>query len=561
VGGAYAGRYGTKFTLTHNESAGTFALAAPNGQTIVFNDFNSANPGLFQSQATAGGQILQVTSYAPGTPLGIGEVQRSYTSGGTTTIESFLYSLTGDNLAGVLLRRQVGGGAWQNVRQVLYAYYGDGDPNGSFGDLKSATVQTFNAGAWQTINNHYYRYWTVDGGGALWHGLKYVLNSASYDRMVAAGLNPLTATDAQLAGYADLYLEYDSDRHITKEATDGGLYVSGLAFSKNTNPGYVDAYNNWKTRTVETRPDGSVNTVYANYVNDVLLKQLANGTNTWIQAVQFNDRGDPLRYAHPSAVVSFDDSQNDLAVVYRASAGLIETMTYYGAAAPGYLKTHSLQQGASGTPVVQTEYTYTSVSAGGTTIYPNTRVRQYRDDAGTQPLDTDVAYLFYPGTTAVQQRTTTSPIVPASQNGSGLAESILEEFDSWGNTVATTDERGVVTQFTRDVVTGGLLRRIEDATGMALVTDMTVDNLGRKTKELGPLHTTDLGGVATVIRTATWFVYQDAIDQVWTAQGYAVGAAPNYSYTLVNPVSITITDSNGNLTDRIQAVRSSIAGP
>ncbi|HQU42472.1 MAG TPA: hypothetical protein PK867_06650, partial [Pirellulales bacterium] len=561
VGGSYVGRYGTKFTLTHNESAGTFTLAAPNGQTIVFNDFNSANPGLFQSQTTAGGQILQVASYAPGTPLGIGEVQRSYTSGGTTTVESFLYSSTGDNLAGVLLRRQVAGGAWQNVRQVLYAYYGDGDPNGSFGDLQSATVQTWNAGAWQTINNYYYRDWTVDGGGGLWHGLKYVLSSASYDRMVAAGLNPLTATDAQLAGYADLYLEYDSDRHLTKEATNGGLYVTTFALVTNANPGYVDAYNNWKTKTVETRPDGSVNTVYANYVNDVLLKQLANGTDTWIEAVQFNGRGDPLQYAHPSAVVSFDDTQNDLAVVYRTNAGLIEKMTYYGSAAPGYLKSHSLQQGSAGTPVVQTEYTYTSVSARGTTVYPTTRVRQYRDDAGTQPLDTDLAYLFYPGTTAVQQRTTPSPIVPASQNGSGLAESVLEEFDAWGNTVATTDERGVVTESTVDIVTGGTLQRIDDAAGMALETDFVIDNLGRTTQSLGPAHTIDLNGIATLVRTARWFAYQDAIDQVWTAQGYAVGTAPNYTYTLVNPVSIAITDSDGNLTDQIQAIRASTAGP
>lgn len=82
-------------------------------------------------------------------------------------------------------------------------------------DLKTATVQTWNAGAWQTIDNNYYRYWTFDGGGGLWHGLKYVLGSTAYDRMVLAGLNPLTATDAQLAGYSDKYFEYDVSSTIT----------------------------------------------------------------------------------------------------------------------------------------------------------------------------------------------------------------------------------------------------------------------------------------------------------------------------------------------------------
>ncbi|MGH7134882.1 MAG: hypothetical protein ACREHD_04030, partial [Pirellulales bacterium] len=78
---------------------------------------------------------------------------------------------------------------------------------------------------------------------------------------------------------------------------------------------------------------------------------------------------------------------------------------------------------------------------------------------------------------------------------------------------------------------------------------------------LGPSHTIDVGGVATVVRTANWWVYQDAINQVWTAQGYATGTAPSYTFTLVNPVSITITDGDGNVTDQIQAVRSSTAGP
>lgn len=213
--GVYIGRYGTKYTLTHDTGTGAFKLAAPNGAITVFNDFSSANPGLFKSQSTAGGQAIQVTTYAPSTLLGIGEVQRSYTSGGVTTLESFLYSFTGVDVASVTLRRQVGGGAWQNIRQAVYAYYGSGDSHGLAGDLQSATVQTWDGSAWQTIDNYYYRYWTTNGSGALMHCLKYVVNSASYERMVSAGLNPLTATDAQLAGYADLYLEYSADQPIS----------------------------------------------------------------------------------------------------------------------------------------------------------------------------------------------------------------------------------------------------------------------------------------------------------------------------------------------------------
>ncbi|OYV87544.1 MAG: hypothetical protein B7Z73_09930, partial [Planctomycetia bacterium 21-64-5] len=563
INGVYVGRYGTKNTLTHDATAGVFNFAAPNGQVTVFNDFGvgSANPGLLKSQSIAGGQAIVVASYAPGTALGIGEVQRSYTSGGVTTIESFLYSFTGADLAGVSFRRQVGGGAWQNVRQALYTYYGSGDRNGLPGDLQSATVQTWNASAWQTIDNHYYRYWTTSGGGALPHCLKYVVNSAAYDRMVAAGLNPLTATDAQVAGFADLYLEYDAERHVTLETTEGGLYTHRFAFTTNSNPAYVNDFNNWKTKTVERRPDGSVVTAYSNFVQGVILKQLASGSEKWIEAVHFNDRADVDQYAYPSAVASFDDTQNNLGIVYNATSGFIRKYTYYGSTAPGYTQSESVQQGTGGTPIVLKQYQYTQVSAGGVTIYPTTAVTAYRDDAGAQPVTTNLAYTFFSGTTAVAQRTTTWPVVPAAQNGSGIADTRSQQFDPWGNQLSLNDERGVVTQFTTDVVTGGLLQRIDDATGMALETDFTVDNLGRKTEELSPEHTIDLAGVATVVRTATWWVYQDAINEVWTAQGYATGTAPSYAYALVNPVSITISDSDGNLTDQIQAIRASTSGP
>ncbi|MGH7139896.1 MAG: hypothetical protein ACREHD_29510, partial [Pirellulales bacterium] len=78
VNGVYVGRYGTKNTLTHDATAGVFNFVAPNGQLTAFNDFSSANPGLLKSQSIAGGQAIVVTSYAPGTALEIGEVQRTW---------------------------------------------------------------------------------------------------------------------------------------------------------------------------------------------------------------------------------------------------------------------------------------------------------------------------------------------------------------------------------------------------------------------------------------------------------------------------------------------------
>ena len=88
-------------------------------------------------------------------------------------------------------------------------------------------------------------------------------------------------------------------------------------------------------------------------------------------------------------------------------------------------------------------------------------------------------------------------------------------------------------------------------------TDYQYDSLGRVALTLGPAHTAVTANSATtstvqVIRSATWTVYQDADHQVWTAEGYEVPL--DGSEELMGPVSIVISDADGNVTDQIQAV-------
>jgi hypothetical protein len=96
--------------------------------------------------------------------------------------------------------------------------------------------------------------------------------------------------------------------------------------------------------------------------------------------------------------------------------------------------------------------------------------------------------------------------------------------------------------------------------GLHLITDYTHADEGRITQVLGPSHTIDRGGTGTTIRGATWTIYHDDTHQTWTGQGYATGSAPNSSFTLVNPVSITITDADGRTLEQVQATRASTAG-
>ncbi|HUY35941.1 MAG TPA: hypothetical protein VMV69_24590, partial [Pirellulales bacterium] len=195
-------------------------------------------------------------------------------------------------------------------------------------------------------------------------------------------------------------------------------------------------------------------------------------------------------------------------------------------------------------------------------------------------ITTYLNYTQFPGTLAVQSITTTWPVVSTAQNGSGAADSRIDFLDIYGNASWSMDERGYIQYQGHDPVTAGLLQAIVDfntnqaqgltpppgwATpsggGRNLVTDYTLDDLGRDTERLLPEITIDIGGVATVIRPANWTIYQDSQLQVWTAQGYATGTAPNYAYTLINPVSLTFTDEVGHTLQEAQAIRSYTDGP
>src|SRR5262249_27614779 len=139
------------------------------------------------------------------------------------------------------------------------------------------------------------------------------------------------------------------------------------------------------------------------------------------------------------------------------------------------------------------------------------------------------------------------------------------------------DERGYITYFAYDVATGALVQRIDDVDttqvsgapagwntpaggGLHLVNDYQFDAFGRTVQEIGPGHTIDVSGIATVVRSAAWTVYDDVNTTVRVGRGYATGTAPNYAYTLVNPVAITVYDLNQNVVQEIQATRASTSG-
>ena len=505
---------------TGGGGAGNFVMTDSTGNQFSFYNFRppqNALFGAFQSMTDPDGNVTSVASYDATYPRPH-EVRRSTPAGVSPSVmESYSYSyvanpdptvVQGGVISHITLQRQVGTQTPQVIRQVDYTYYNSGDPHGNPGDLKTAVIKDANG---NPIDTKYYRYYTGEAGGYM-HGLKYLFDPQSYARLVGAvGANPFTATDAQVAPYADYYFQYDASRRVTQEVVQnsgcsscsGGLGTYTYQYHP-TSGFYPVGYNKWFYKTTERFLDssGSVlyrNIVYCNYFGEVMLKVFhdeATG-NEWKDYYQYEEDtgvvGTPgrlLLHANPSAVASYDENTPGL-VTLNASSGRIETTDYYPVtgSAPGYVQSTYLKQGANGALVKQNTLTYTSHTAsagnGGATIYPVATSTVYRNDSGSDlgPETTTYTYASWwtqgSGDTnqvkavIVNRPTVPSPTPPPDQgqNGPGVPDVDTTFYDVYGrptwhrNSVNPPDNLtadGYIDYTEYDQATGEVVKTIAD---------------------------------------------------------------------------------------------------
>ena len=612
VAGTFVPAFSVKQTLILDESAEVYRLYDLDGSVTEFDD----HTGMFRRQIDPAGNRIEVTKmHANG--YNFTEVERTYTEGGSTRTEQYYYEYTDELLVRVTLRRKVGTATWANVSRAEYTYYDDNDTRGAAGDLQTAATQNWEDGQWKDTGTTLYRYYlqlpssssssssSSGVGEGFWpaHLLKYVVNAEAYQQLKADPdvTDPLTASDVKVADYADNYFEYDTNGRVTKEMVNGGSQTYALGYQESEN---ADGYNSWKYKTTETLPSGAQNIVYSNYAGQTMLRVLKSGTDEWCEFWKYNESGQVILHANPSAISGYDETKADLLnesggsyQYLKDNDGLIQTHEYD--AASGYVSADKIQKGESGTAIKLREYEYTSrpvdgsssssssSSSGGPsepaawftskeTVYPS-------DTDQTKKIVTSYSYTFYPDTTQVKEKVTTLPAVPTDQNGSGQTDTRREYFDEYGNLIWAMGERGFITRYKYDIVSGAMTQMIQDVDtaqvtdeptgwetptggGLHIVTDFEHDDQGRATQTLGPVHTVDIDGVATSVRKATWTVYKEAVAglpteprEVRTAQGYATGDEHD-TYTLINPVSITKSDENGNVLEEIRATRASSSG-
>ncbi|MEI8379568.1 MAG: glycosyltransferase [Planctomycetota bacterium] len=613
--GNYVSQFGDLSTLVKDPAAQHLILTEVDGSVLVFNDMTHLDrPGGFVSLTAPGGTSIDVTSTSGSQIL---ELQRSLVVDGTTITDSFLYNYFGSGpnsgqIQSVAYRRRTGAGAWQNINRATYTYYVPGDANGSQNDLKTATRQIWvsDSASWADLGTDYYRYYVTGASTGSAHTVKFFCGPQAFANLIANTADPFTASDATVGLYADNYFEYDLNDRVVLERANAGSLTMTFSYARNprhpsppsgstTTPGP----NVWIYKTIMTNPDSSQVITYANYAGQTMLSVTvetattsASTVNQWCTYFRYNEQGQIVVTASPSAITGYDDSFDDLLLYQpltntyqylRDHDGKLDLTSYYpqnsvptgsNAAPPGYLHKQLVQQGQLATPILLRSVEYTSQAAVTTTVFPVSRDIMYRHDTGpSNPIVTSYEYTFYTDTTQVQQKTTILPRIAASQNGSGTSNQTREFNDRFGYLTWSMNERGFISRFVYDEPTGGLLQRIDDVDtsivsgapagwttpaggGLNLVSDFEVDNRGRTTQGLGPAATIDVAGAAISLRRAVWIVYDDPNQTVRVGQGFAVGTGPSYTYTLINPVQIRITDLDGKLLQEIQATRAATTG-
>jgi RHS repeat-associated protein len=588
VSGSYKARGYKQEELVYDALNDEWAVTTAGGSELRFYGFSGSLPaaqrGRFKRFDDGLGNTIDVVSHTMDGK--IQEVQRSYTAGLNTTDESFSYAYvpSGTNaglLESVTLRRRVNSGSWVTQRKVEYAYYGSSDANGNAGDLKTATIKD---GASATLETTMYRYYKPSQSNGYTHGLKYVFFPASHARMVEAlGSSLDSELDGAVAPFADHYFEYDGSQRATKEIAQGagcstcsgGQGTFALSYTTSAN---ADGYNSWKTKTVETLPDGNENIVYTNYVGQVMLKvfhETSTG-NKWGNYYQFDAAGRLLLRAEPSAISGYNDSYADLLHLssgnydyLRDNAGLISVFEYYASTTAttsvaggvlGYLERMSIREGELGDDVPQSDTTYIGVTAGGDTRYYTAANTVYVNDDGTGGRTTSLSYTYFSGTTQIKSNTTTPP------SGSGDASTVF--YDAYGRPNWMRDANGFLHYTEYDSITGAVVKTIGDVDttetsdfaglpsgwttptggGLHAITTYEVDGLGRTTKGTDPDGRVTYTVYDDVDREVRIYAGWNSTTNLPTAPTVVMREDRDGSYSEVLTMSATPTVSSGRPT-------------
>ena len=593
-GDQYSATNGATATLQQIEDSGNYRLTEYQGKVSIF-DIAS---GLIKSSVAPDGTE---TDYAIDPLLGrVSEIRSKYQAGGKDIVDrrTFDYITTGPcagQLTGVTLARataQTTGSPFLpadsdfvDVTGVVLEYYDVDLPGrGCVKDLKFFKQTKLSGNFEREVRTHYFRYYTEPFQANGVHpghrcGLKFAFTA---DEFFALNTSPDvvdTLIDDNIADVAGINFEYDAEQRVSIVRRDGGRVENKITYEVNATPDTNDRFNTWVRKVTYDQPDDTVRTVYSNAAGqDILVEDTTTDGGRWIHYYRFDDRGNQIEKCYPSAVISFNESRNDLGVQLKSSEGKIEITHWRSSSNDPVMQL--VKKGASGRPIPlsKTDYLTYTLAAGTAEersahvvckrtvyqtddgVYDESCVIQDNcecDDniascvTGGTPAVTKYDYLWHSGSLQPSRITTTLPRTEPAQNGllPTQDDQRITTYDTLGRMLSQTDARGTVTEYQYDTATGAMLQSIQDAGagGLNLTTDYEVDNLGRSTQVLGPRHLAN----GQSVRTANWTVYISEYE-TWSAKGYLDDSDLP---VLVNPIQVSRRSADGTVNDKITLTR------
>src|SRR5262249_47502810 len=153
----------------------------------------------------------------------------------------------------------------------------------------------------------------------------------------------------------------------------------------------------------------------ANYAGEVMLNVFRNGSQTWETFYKYDGGGRIILKANPSAVIGYNEAYADLLDqtqvgdygLLNSTTGLIAVTDYYttttatdtaAGGVTGYYQDTKLEQGKSGTPLLQAGVQYIARFGSNATVYPVASSTRYRNTDGTGGETTSYAYTWYVAT-------------------------------------------------------------------------------------------------------------------------------------------------------------------
>ena len=439
TGSGFTENYFGQDTLTSDGSGG-YLLTDSAGNRFDYFGFGSGitatEQGQLQSLTDPAGNVTNFT-YSGGL---LQQIDRTRLSD-SAVLERDIYGYSGSQLSSVEVDREVNG-VLTEVQTANYLYYGAGSGFGQSGELERATVSENGT----PVNYDLYRY---DPSSGL---LLYAVEGDAYERL-ANITDPLTASNPTIAPYASEAFSYygaaDGSKNgkVKTQSLNGGTYIYSYDYLEDTG---ATALNTWRYKTIETLPDGNLNTVYTNTAGEVLLKvftDLNDPGNTalsgqqWGTAYRFDSQGRLILSAGAASVTPnssveliLSDPSSWTPNWYLNSTGL-ENLTDYYPSGPqtGYQDNTYVRQGYSGGGIVQSTATYSAhTGSNGITVNPLASDIVYRNTDGTGQETTNYTYTWQGGSVQPATETITYPTITIAENGPGQADSEIETFDPFG---------------------------------------------------------------------------------------------------------------------------------